>query len=335
MGVYEDYLNGILVKYLQTQNGTKFLKAFANEAEQVLLDTQNVRKEALIQLCSPDTLGYHFQNTYTIPSPFETASQAKAYLLGLFDEIWKQNGSAQHLLTELKRFGIPNAKIWTWTDLIQAGIPSAFGGNYVRVVGGDPNGAVSYLPNAEKGGSGWTVQHQVIGTNHPLVVTIDTIGKHLLVQLQTNGVGVAVSTAKEVFLAIDNNPIIRQYLFYTYGGTGNGTAVVFPQTTLPFVYYTYYIIDVYDGLSFDAFVHWNDPNIFWNDGTTIWDGLTPLAGDGFANLLREVIRRATPCTMSCRFLRSFVKGVSNTVPIADQWEEDANGNIFDFYTTHY
>ncbi len=335
MGVYDEYINEILVKYLQTPAAVKFLKAFEDTANEILADTESVRKEALISSASDDTLGYHFQNTYTLASPLETPAQARAYLSGLFDEIWKQNGSAEHLLKELMRFGIVHAKIWTWTDLVQSGIPSAFGGNYTKLSGLDPNSAVSYLPNGVAGGPGWTIEHRNEGPNHALTVSIDTPGKHIVVSLQTDGAGVAISTAKDVFLALDNDPIAKNIVFFTYGGTGLGTAVVSAQTPMSFAYYTYYIIDVYDGLTFDSFVHWNDPGIFWNDGTSVWDGLTPLAGNGFANLLREVIRRATPSTMSCRFLRSFVKGIANTVPIADQWEEDGDGNISDFYTTHY
>lgn len=335
MSVYEDYINDILVKYLQTPNGTKFLKAFENVSDELLEDAQQVRGEGLIQECSPDTLSYHFQNTYTIASPFETSVQARAYLKGLFDTIWKRNGSPQHLLEELKRFGIPNAKIWTWTDLIQAGIPSAFGGNYTTIQGGPLNTAMLYLPNADLGGPGWTVMHTSSMANQPLTIDFNIGAKTLVVNLATNTT-MNTSTAKDVFNALNQVPNLSRYIFFAYGGDGLGiTPGLVSPRSMAFCYYTYYIIDIYDGTLFNSFVKWNDPNIFWNDGTTIWDGISPFAGGGFIGLLREVIRRATPSTMSCRFLRSFVMGVSNSIPIADQWEEDANGNIVDFYTTHY
>lgn len=335
MGIYIDYIERIAPSYLKTENGLKFLRAFSEVAEELRDDMVSGRKEAMIQECSNDSLSAHFNNTYTIPSPFKTPLEEKEYLAGLFDNIWKQNGNTDHLIEELKRFGFLNAKILTWTDLVKAGVPSAFGGNYTKIVGMDPNGGLWYLPNAKKGGPGFTIEHKVLGNNHPLSVHIDVPLKKIWVELQTNGAGVPISTAKEIFYALDNDNEIKDYVFFLWQGTGAGVAASSALQTLSFAYYTYYIINIYEPHSFVSLAYWNQNGIFWNDGSTIWDGIVPAGAPGLAGILREVIRRASPCTMSCRFVRVFTNGVSSTFPVADQWEEDENGNIVDFYTTSY
>lgn len=333
MGQYTDYLSQIVPSYLGLPNGQRYLLAFSQVADELIANAKSVRKEAMSQECSDDTLPYHFQNTYTLVSPFETPAQMRAYLAGIFDTVWKQNGSPNHLLAELKRFGFPNAKIWTWTDLIQAGVPSAFGGNWTKIPSG-MNGGMWYLPNADLGGPGWTIEHRVVGPNQPLSVTINNVSHHIVVNLKTDGASNPLSTALEIQRALENDPVIPRYLFFMYTGTGLGVASASAQLPMAFCYYTYYIIDLYEPHpAIVSFANWNDPGIFWNDNVTFWDGIVP--GAGFLWILREVIRRATPATMSCRFIRVFTGAVAEPYPIADQWEEDANGNIVDFYTTHY
>jgi len=333
---YANYINNLSPDYWQTLEGQAFFKAFGDVGDELINDALLVEDQARIQTCAEDTLPYHFQNTYTLVSPFETPAEQRAYLSGLFDTIWKQNGSAQHLLAELKRFGFPNAKIWIWNDLVDAGIP-AFGGDFTKIVGATPNTGVWYLPKGDLplGGPGWTVEHRIAGANLPLQVTLDIPGKHLLVQLQTDGASNPLSRAIDIWNALEANPLIKDYFYYLYGGNGFGTAISSMQITLPFAYYTYYFIDLYEPNMVSAFVQWNQEGIFWNDGVTTWDEIVTGNNMGFISLLREVIRRATPSTMSCRFVRVFDQGISYNIPIADQYEEDANGNIMDFYTTHY
>lgn len=340
MAEYENYLNQIAPQYLQTTNGLTYLKAFANEGEELIEDARQARKEAMIQECSFDSVGYHFQNTYTLQSPFENTIQEKAYLRGLFTNIWMKNGSPEHLLDELKRFGFPNAKIWTWSDLIEAGIPSAFGGNWTKIVGMDVNGGMWYLPSSEdpeNGGLNWTIQHQALGPNRSLSIKVDIAAKQIDVFLRTDGGGNPISTALDVFRALDDHPLAKTYIFFLFTGTGLGNAVISSKIMMPFCYYTYYIIDLYGSPFITSFVEWNQDGIAWNDGVTFWDSLVTFGPVGFAANLREVIRRATPSTMSCRFLRVYgpMGGAPTTVPIADKWEEDANGSIVDFYTTSY
>lgn len=331
-----DYTNWLLEnipQYLKTKNGKMFLKGFTDTANELISQAEQAKKETMSQQCSTDTLPYHFQNTYTIDSPFETDIQKRAYLSKTFDG-WRANGSPSHLLSELARFGIPNAKIWTWTDLMLAGVPKAFGGNYTNI-GVGPDGVVKYLPNADLAGPGWKVSHLSNIVTSQIIITVDILNKTLIVNLEYDGVSIK-STARQIVEAIGNDSIAKRYFFALYSGNGSAIAstTIAPVLT-NFAYYSYYFIDAYDPAPLISFVKWNEPGIFWNDGVSFWDGVSGITGANYMKILREVIRRASPASTSCRFIRVFDGATSYTIPIASQWEEDADGNMTDFYTTGY
>lgn len=263
MANYEEYINKILADYLSSPNGEKFFKSFAQTSEDVLLNGQEARKEGMSQECANDTLGEHFNNGYAIMSPFETSLQARQYLSGLFEK-WKKNGSVEGLLDELKRFGITRAKVWTWKDLVEAGVPSAFGGNYTKIVGIDPNGGVWYLINGEKGKPGYTIQHKIVGPNHPLTVILNETTQTITVELETDGLNSPVSRAIDIFNKFYNDPELQKYVFVCYQGTGNGIAAPSLVIEMQFSYYTYFIIDVYEPHPFADITS----SLLWNDNTT-------------------------------------------------------------------
>ena len=339
-GIYETWLLKNIPAYLQGPMGQAIVGSFGKIADSLIADAQAARKEALLPQCSDDSLPFHFYNFHAIESPFETPAQARQYLLSMFDH-WRANGSVEHMLAELIRFGIKKAKIWTWTDLMLAGIPKAFGGNWVTV-GSGANGQIRYLPNAEAalpdaraGGPGWKVEHLTDIIHDQITFTYDVPNKIVKIHLAYNGVAVQ-STVRDIVFAIGADPVARTYLFAIYTGNGIGIApVTMSPIATSFAYYSYYFIDIYDAEVLPTLVRWNDGVALWNDHVSLWDGAATITGKSLVDLLKEVIRRGNSAVVSCRFLRVFDGAVIYAVPIGDQWEEDANGNIVDFYTTGY
>lgn len=339
-GTYETWLCRNAPSYLQGPMAQAILGAYGKIMDGLISDAQAARRESLIQYCSDDTISNHFFNFHAIESPLETKIQARQYLKTMFDR-WRANGSVEHMLEELSRFGIIQAKIWTWTDLMLAGIPKAFGGNWVTI-GSGVNGQIRYLPsevaaipNARAGGAGWKVEHLTDIVQTEITFTYDTVNKIVKIHLAYNGSAV-LSLARDVVSAIMSDPVAKTYLYAMYTGDGSGLA---PVTMSPvetnFAHHSYYFIDIYAATILPERLRWDDGLGRWDDGISYWDGLVTLTGKSLVDLLKEVIRRGSSAFVSCRFLRVFDGVSAYAVPIANQWEEDANGNIVDFYTTGY
>jgi len=77
----------------------------------------------------------------------------------------------------------------------------------------------------------------------------------------------------------------------------------------------------------------------WDDEITYWDGKPPYAGA--LDDLKRIIRKFKPVTTSCRFIRIASDKMLIPYPIAEDWEEDENGDLLEFrngkdaFITHY
>lgn len=258
---FEDYINTILPSFLSNDRGRAYFKAFADVAKQEFDRQEFAREEGMIYECTDDALTYHFNNSSALVSPFENFTQMREYLKNRWEKLAKRMGSVELLVDELKRFGFPRAKVWTWTDLILAGVPHAFGGNWTLFAGLAANGGMRYLakyPTIEV-----TVQHVNFGPNQPLTVSIGTTGTTatITISLQTDGSSFPLSTPLEIFQALDKAGA-NEYMYYNWQGTGMGRAAESLPAILPTTYHSYFIIDLYAPNAI------SDP-ILWNDNTII------------------------------------------------------------------
>lgn len=257
---FEDYINTILPSFLSNDAGRAYFKAFAEVANQEFDREKFAREEGMIYECTDDALVLHMANSSALVSPFETLTQMRQYLKNRWEGLAKRIGSVELLLDELKRFGFPSAKVWTWTDLIQAGVPRAFGGNWTLFPGLTPNGGMRYLakyPNIQV-----TVEHLNSGPNQPLSVSIGaTVSTaNITIQLQTDGAGFPLSRPIDILKALDDAKA-GEYMYYNWQGTGLGSATAALPTILPTVYHSFFIIDLFAPNAISDPILWNDNTI--------------------------------------------------------------------------
>jgi len=254
---FETYLNTVLASYFQNKAAKDYFKAAADTATTEFDRTEEVRTEGMIFECNDDALDDHMQNTSALISPYENKTQERDYLKNRWEALAKRIGSVELMLAELKRFGFPNAHIYTWTDLILAGVPSAFGGGPSIAPGLDPNGGMYYIAKSP------TVQVTVLqvnnGPNKPLGVGIGTTGStaNISIQLQTDNTGFPLSRPIDILQALDTAGA-QEYMFYGFKGTGLGTATASPVLVLPLIFYSFFFIDCYSPNVGDAPIQWDD-----------------------------------------------------------------------------
>jgi len=265
---FETYLNTVLASYFQNKAAKDYFKAAADTATTEFERTEEVRTEGMIFECNDDALDAHMQNTSALISPYENKTQERDYLKNRWDGLAKRIGSVELMLAELKRFGFPNARIYTWTDLILAGIPSAFGGGPSIAPGLDPNGGMYYI--AKSPTVQVTVRQFNNGPNKPLGVGIGTTGStaNISIQLQTDNTGFPLSRPIDILQALDTAGA-QEYMFYGFKGTGLGTATASPSLVLPLIFYSFFFIDCYSPNVGDAPIQWDDNT---SNGTTTFVG---------------------------------------------------------------
>lgn len=268
---FEDYINTVLPSFLSNDAGRAYFKAFAEVSKEEFDREEFAREEGMIYECTDDALIYHFNNSSALVSPFENFAQMRNYLKNRWEKLAKRIGSVELLVDELKRFGFPRAKIWTWTDLIQAGVPRAFGGNWTLLPGLTPNGGMRYL--AKYPSVQITVQQVNLGPNQPLSVSIGTTGSSatITISLQTDGTGFPLSRPVDILRVLDEAGA-GDYMYYNWQGTGFGTATASASITLPTVYHSFFIIDLYAPNAISDPILWNDNTVFtypYDAGATI------------------------------------------------------------------
>jgi len=259
MGVYQDYINNILPVYLNTPNGRAFEDAFSASADDLSLYASLLRAESMLLECDNDILPLHFKNRNLCYLRTESFAQQREYLRGVFEKIWNPSGSVLKLQEELARLGFKNTRIITWADLVTIyKVPSAFGGNLQLVMGLDANGGMYYLKRRVD--LNVIVQHINNGPNQSLEVVVGSIptARVVSIQLATDGTSFPISRPVEIAEALEKAGCY-DYLFFAAQGTGLGTATASAPYILPNVFYTYFIIDLYDAHTISKPIVWNDP----------------------------------------------------------------------------
>ena len=100
--------------------------------------------------------------------------------------------------------------------------------------------------------------------------------------------------------------------------------------------------DIWVGARDGKLLHYQQPIIkLWSGATgVLWDGgaywdLQPPYPDAITDIIK-IIRKWKPARMSCRFVRIRVGDIWYPIPIGEQYEEDADGNLTgDFYYFNY
>lgn len=256
----ESYINAILPTFLSNDAAKAYLKAFCNVSNEEIDRLIFALREGQISGCDDDALDAHMQSGDLLISPFETKTQERQYLEKKWPNVYKRIGSAELLLDELKRFGFPNARIFTWNDLILSGVKSAFGGGPTIFPGLDANGGMGYIaisPTVQV-----NISQDIIGPNQPLSVVIGTTGisATITIYLQTDNIGSPISTPRDIVHELDAAGA-GSYIFYFWTGTGFGKATSAISQTLPNIYYTFYFIDLYEPNVISDPILWNDNTI--------------------------------------------------------------------------
>ena len=331
-----EYIKGVLAPQFQNKSAKDYFKTFADvcgvETDRML----QARSDGMINEASADALGYHLTNSSLLVPDFAKEQLIRDLLEDRWDFVAKRVGSSELLLALLAIFGFPKAKIVTWTDLILAGIPSAFGGAPTIAASADPNGTMYYLrvlPTVEV-----SVYHLNNGPSLPLSVSVGVLAgaATITIQLQTDSLGVVQSTPVQIAKALTAAGA-DTYVYYSWTGTGLGRAETVSILSLPVVYHSFFYIDLYEPNVITSPILWNDNQTgatgkLWNDGWT-WDGILPTPN--FLSQLKALIRKYKPSTTSCRFIRVQNGMLLSSTPIGEEYEEDSNSNISGPYLFSY
>lgn len=253
MGKLREYGHLLLPPYMQQKVYQDHIDAFAEVLEEQEADVRQARVDGDVMTCTPDVFDYHYDNLHLLRSPWDNDAQVRAHLKSVW-KIWAKGGTYELILDELKHFGYPNAKIVTWTDLVLAGVPKPFGGNFLKVPGLTVDGDMYYLPLEP----GWTIEHRNAGPNLPLSVYIDTHFRILRIQMQTDGTGFVTCTANDIVKALTlRSDELLQSVYFGTRGNGTGYSLAFPVTQPDFSYFSYFFIDLGESINIKETIRWD------------------------------------------------------------------------------
>lgn len=254
MTSYRNYPTNLPYFVDQFTGGAR-LNAYADVLDKLYQDIVAAGANGLIDLCDPSALNSHGINRDLRRNSNESDIVYRSRLKQAF-EIWKRAGSDEGILLALQWLGLTNTNIVHWQDLVDRGVPKAFGGSYHTIAGADANGGVRFVNPLEK-------TYKVIfsvGVDSSFFLQLDDTQNppEIKVSLYGDNAGNSLSTAKQVVKLLRDNQIQEKTgVLFDFTGSGDGLAGA-GQVTLTSPIYTHFFVEIDQPNPYQTSQNWNE-----------------------------------------------------------------------------